>query len=194
MKEKLKSFYHAMPGKKQHIEFFTALLTIPVLLTVIITNVNNLNHKPEEPKPTPIQNITVLPVEASAKQNSQEPTPTTPATTSATPAECKKEVGPIEITSPKEGSTINDDPLTITISYSKLGEYCAVVWSYRINGGSWSEFSDKSIAVYNLPAGEKKLELKVKSIVSTDEKMLERSFVYKNNATPTPSASPTPAQ
>ena len=44
--------YRALPDKKQYVEFFTALLTVPMLLTVIILNFNNLQgaNKKEEPK------------------------------------------------------------------------------------------------------------------------------------------------
>ena len=81
-------------------------------------------------------------------------------------------------------------------------KYCSIVWSYRINSGSWSDFSDKDISIFNMESGEKILELKIKSIVSGEEKNISRKFTYKNTqevptptvtvtSTPTPTPSPT---
>lgn len=188
MLEKLKYSYRGLAGRKHYIEVITALLSIPMLLSVIVINFTNLSNK-NKPTPTPtIQTITVLPQQAKADTTVARASTPTPMPTTA---ECQKTIGPVEITSPTEGTTVNDDPLTINISYPKLGTYCAVVWSYRINGGSWSDFTDTAISIYNLPAGDKKLELKVKSIVSTEEKILTRNFTYKNSTSPTPSPTTT---
>lgn len=51
--EKLKRWYRAMPDKKRYLEFVTALLTIPVLLTVMISNILSLQQKNAAPTPTP---------------------------------------------------------------------------------------------------------------------------------------------
>ena len=110
------------------------------------------------------------------------------STPSVTPsAQCKKEVGPISIVYPKEGTTISKDPVCLDIS--RTGEdYCAVVWSYRINGENWSDYTDKSICIYRLSAGTKNLELRVKSIVTGDETILTRTFTVLETATPTPTS------
>jgi len=47
MFEKAKTWYRAIPEKKRYLEFVTALLSIPVLITVIISNVSNLNRNKE---------------------------------------------------------------------------------------------------------------------------------------------------
>lgn len=170
---------------KKYLEFFTALLSIPVLITVIILNLNSLHNlnKDKDAKPTdtpqhggffaaPIQKITKDPLQ--------------PSPTSAGP--CKKELGPVSIDTPEEGDTITDNPVSINISYDDQ-TYCAAVWAYRINGGSWSDYDDKSIALYNLPQGKIKFELKAKSVVVKDETTITRNFTYKSTGTaitPTP--------
>jgi hypothetical protein len=174
--EKVKRFFKVVP-KKHHVEFITALLSIPVLLTVIALNWSNLNSSknPETQKPNEI--IISLP----AQKN---------PTAIPTKAACKPGLGHLEITSPEEGSTVSQDPLPLTIVYTP-GDYCAAVWSYRINNGSWSDFDDKSIAVYNPPVGSIDLELRVKSIINGEQKTITRSFTYKSTTpTTTPTATP----
>ena len=171
---------------KKYLEFFTALLSIPVLVTVIILNLNTLKNtnKNAEPTNTPTKGgFFSAPIESE---------PTTPTEVSVTPsAPCKKELGPVNIDSPEEGDTIMDNPVSVVINYDDE-EYCAAVWSYRINGSSWSEYDNKSIALYNLPQGKVKFELKVKSVVSKEETTLTRNFTYKGTSTavtPTPTGS-----
>lgn len=121
--QKMAGWYQDIPNKKPYIEFLTALLTIPVLLTVILLNLNSLRSD-EEKTPQPEQVIITLP-------GSGEQTVVT-ATPSSGP--CKEEIGPISVTSPEEKETVTNNPVAVRISYEQ-GEYCAVVWSYRINGG-----------------------------------------------------------
>jgi hypothetical protein len=173
--------YRKIPDKKPYIEFITAILSIPVLLTVIILNLNTLRG---EKKDTPPTNTTPQTVVITAPEsNTVETTPQ---------EECIKEVGPISITSPDDGEVITDNPVFVSISY-KQGEYCSVVWSYRINGGKWSDYDDRSIALYNPPPGSIKFELRVKSVVGNDSSTLTRNFVYQGTniiqTTPTASSS-----
>lgn len=194
MKQKIKHFlektrysYRSLPDKKQYVEFFTAVLSVPVLLTVIVLNVNNLrgtNVKPAEakPEPTTVKEIVYISPERESNEVSEpEPSPTASEI-------CKKEIGPIAIRTPEEGSTVTDNPLMVTIDYDQ-GDYCAVVWAYRINNGKWSEYDDKSIALYNLPNGQVTITLKVKSIVTGEEKQISRSFTYQSDETPVASNS-----
>lgn len=180
MKDKIKQFYKSLPEKKGHVEFITAILTIPVLLTVIFNNVDAINGKKTAGSEQAKQTVTVVPVEV--REKTAEPKPSNAA------EQCKKEVGPVSIASPKEEEAITGDPVTIDIDY-QTGEYCAVAWQYRINGGNWSGYTDKSISLYNLSPGEKTLEVRVKSIASGDEKLLTRKFSHVNDTTPTPTAS-----
>lgn len=156
---KLANVYRKLWGKKHHLEFFIVLLTIPFLITLTITNLQNLNKNFKEEKDTT----------SSVKGDAQSM------------EECKKEIGPIEITYPKEGEIVSQNPLCVDISYA-TGEYCSVVWSYRINDGEWSDYNNKSICIYDMKAGTKNLRLKVKSIVTDDELILQRDFVYQNNS------------
>lgn len=180
--------YKAIPNKKPYVEFFTALLTIPMLLTVVLLNYNTLtNNKNAKPTETPKSggNIFVFPTNAD-----KEPTQATTKTETVvvTKEACKKQLGPVSITSPREGETISDNPASLIVSYDD-DEYCSAVWSYRINGGKWSEYDDKSLALYNLPQGNIKVELRVKSLASSDEKTLTRSFTYRGeNNQPTVTA------
>jgi hypothetical protein len=182
--ESIRSWYRALPDKKRYLEFFTAFLTIPVLLTVLLSNVNNLQNKKDASTPTPLSTIAVNPT--------TQPSPTASAgeapTATATPGpECVQQVGPIDISYPLEGDTVTGDPVCLDISRTSQN-YCSVVWSYRINGGAWSDYTDKSICMYGLTAGTKNLELRVKSIVSTDTTVLKRTFTVAGDITPTPTS------
>src|SRR3989344_5210803 len=177
LKKSIKEFH----TKKPHIEFFTALLTIPVLLTVIILNMNNLranDNNKEEPK-----NETIVITQAAPEEKE----------IIITKEACKAGIGDVSIANPDENENVSDNPLMIDIDYD-AGDFCAVVWSYRINNGSWSSYDDRSIALYNLPNGDVKFELRVKSVVGNSQKTLTRNFVYSGvqaTQTPTPTTNPT---
>jgi hypothetical protein len=175
--KKIMFAYREIPNKKPYVEFLTALLSIPVLLTVILLNINNLKGQDKKAETTaPGQVIITVPVKETPINPSQEA--------------CKPEIGDIAITSPDEHETITDNPVSVTIT-SDDKTYCSVVWSYRINGGRWSEYDDKSVALYDLPNGEITFELHVKSIVNSATKDLKRTFIYKgktSNQTATASA------
>lgn len=181
---KIVADFRKLPERKQYVEFFTAILTVPVLLTVIILNITNLrsaNEKKEETKPEqPVREIIITqPVQSGE-----------PKVMTVTTEPCEAGIGEISIDYPSEGETVTDNPVQFGITY-KAGEYCAVVWSYRINNGRWSDYDDRSVALYNLPQGNVKFDLRVKSVVSGEEKSLTRSFAYRGTAdtTPSPTAS-----
>lgn len=184
--QSIRDWYRGLPDKKRYLEFMTALLTIPVLLTVLLSNVSNLQNKKNEPTPTP-QPTADQPLTGTATT-----TPKTTVTPTSTPTptpgpECIKEIGPIELSDPEEGSTVTGDPVYLDITRTGKN-YCSVVWSYRINGSAWSEYTDKSISLYGLTPGVKNLELRVKSIVSTDTQLIKRTFTVAGTSTPTPTA------
>lgn len=177
---KTKYSYRALPDKKQYVEFFTAALTVPMLLTVIIINLNNLrSNKEAAPTPTPVQErpIVVNVPESTGTKNGTQPSNTA----------CTKGIGPISIDYPDENETIYDNPIQIDINYQQ-GNYCAAVWAYRINDGKFSDYDDKSIALYNVPNGTIRFQLRVKSIVTGETKTLTRTFIYKGSQD-SPSAS-----
>lgn len=185
---RIKKWYKGLPEKKRYFELISAILAIPVLLTVLLLNLGSLRNEKEKPTPTTAakNSVTVIPVTVDKEA---------PASPTSTP-ECKKEVGPVEITSPTEDQTVNQSPVCFSIKY-KDKNYCSVVWSYKIDGGSSSDFTDKSVCLYNLTTGTHKFELTVKSIVSDDTVSLVRNFNYQGPgptqaATPTVSPSPTP--
>lgn len=175
LKKSIKEFH----TKKPHIEFFTALLTIPVLLTVIILNLNNL--KGNEEKETP-KNETIVITQTAPEEKEVIVTKET----------CEPGIGDISIANPDENENVSDNPVMIDIDYD-AGDFCVVVWSYRINGGAWSSYDDRSIALYNLSNGNIKLELRVKSVVGNTQKTLTRNFVYNGTqASVTPTFTPAP--
>jgi hypothetical protein len=173
--KKLRYSYRSIPDKKQYIEFFTALLSVPVLLTVILLNVNNLRakDKPTEPSPAPSEKIIYISPSAESEKNSVTP---------SGDGVCKKELPPVSIQYPQEGDTIEDNPLKISITYPKNNNFCAIVWSYRINNGTWSDFDDNSIALYNLSSGKITFDLRVKSIATGEGMTLRRTFQYINTS------------
>lgn len=184
--DKFRDWYHGLPDKKRYLEFITALLTIPVLLTVIISNVRNINQNQKQPTPTPsgpaTPQVTVLPIEIRNPTGIQ--TGSSPSPTGKTVEPCLKEIGPVEIKSPREGESVTGDPVCIEIKPAG-GDYCASVWSYRINNSPWSEYTDRSICLYNQTGGEKTLEVRFKSIVTGAEQVIRRVFnIVPSNPTP----------
>lgn len=181
--ERTKSWWRALPDKKRYVEFLTALLSVPVLLTVVILNINNLKNQNQSKtasptSPPPVVTIIQPPATtAPAASPMGNPSPTLPA-------QCTKAVGPVSITAPEEGDTVTGDPVCVVINRQDA-QYCSVVWSYRINGGAWSDYTDSTICMYGLTPGAKKLDLRVKSLVSSDQVTLTRNFTVAG-ATPTP--------
>ena len=187
--------------QKMHLDYIAGLLTIPVLVTAVLINFGNLNknnNKPIAAPQTPSPQVIIVTSAPNgtnanvAANQSAQPTPT---------PVCLTSVGPVSITSPTEGQAISDNPVCIQIDYSDRS-YCSVTWSYRINGGSWSDFNNNSPCLYNLSNGDIQFQLRVNSTVSNDTTTLTRNFVYNgaNNPvntpiptnTPTPTSTPTP--
>lgn len=191
--DKIINWYKKLPEKKHHVEFITAVLSVPVMLTVIIINLNNLNSANKKQstteKVTPIQVIITGEKQIVPTNEPSQLISTPTITLSPTPISCIKEVGPVSIISPRENEVITKDPLCITIATES--SYCSVVWSYRLDGGDWSDYTNKNICLHNLMNGNKTIQLKIKSTVSSDDVVLQRSFVYQGNSEPTstPSAS-----
>lgn len=187
-KRKLHKFLGSIkkaPDRKHYLEFVTAALSIPVLLTVILVNLNNLNAGNNQPTPTaaPTSAPQIIIRENEGSNQNNQPTPTSPEL-------CRKEVGPITITSPKEGATVTDNPVNFVIKHDE--RYCSSVWSYRVNNGSWSEYSSNSPSIYNMPNGSVRFQLRVQSTVSQDTDNIELNFNYQGGPTTTPSPTVTP--
>lgn len=203
----IKDWVKNLPERKKYIDVVTAIMSVPILLTVMMTNITNLAHKNEtnasEKKPTPVisEVIKVVPIEVHTTSTTSQkievtntPTPTIEVnknvSVTANPTlflSCKKEVGPASIVSPSENETVKNDPVCIDISY-KSGEYCSVTWSYRMDEENWSEYMDKSICIHNITNGSHKLELRIKSTTSADEILLIRNFTYTGQTSVTATA------
>lgn len=195
-------WFRDLPDKKKYVEVITASLSIPVLLSVVLVNYFNIQEKRSRD--------TIVPTITQEKQTNQSPTiitiiqkpdesatpfPTIPIspTQSITNEECIKDIGPITITTPEENEIVSENPLAIDIRYDQ-GDYCSVVWSYRINKSKWSEYIDDNILIYNMDSGVKTLELRVKSIVSDANKNIKRTFIYENTSIViSPTLTPTPS-
>ncbi len=194
--DRIKGWYHALPDKKRYVEFFSALLSIPVLVTVIILNINNLKSESQQKLPSPTQPPAVVTIIQRPPRVSSTPAPVPTATITPTPsptptASCIQAVGPVSISAPDEGDVVTGDPVCLVID--RQGEdYCGVVWSYQINGGPWSDFTDNTICMYGLTPGAKTLNLRVQSLVSSDEVSLSRNFTVAGGG-PAPTTAPTPA-
>lgn len=166
--------------RKHHLDYVAAILGIPFMLLLIYVNVTNLQNK-NKPESTPPAEKIIIEREKEAGSSGVNQIVVTPKA-------CKKEIGPISISFPKEGQRIEDNPVSFTIKYDD-DAYCSVVWSYRINGGAWSEYSSNSPSVYNMPKGNIKFELRVQSTVSSDQESLVRNFIYEGtNNIPLPTS------
>jgi hypothetical protein len=63
-----------------------------------------------------------------------------------------------------------------------------VQWSFKLDSGDWSSFTDKQFCFSNLSPGPHEVQVIVKSTSSQDQTLLDRNFNYK-----TSSAQPSPA-
>jgi hypothetical protein len=188
-------------AKKPLLEFVVAVLTVPSLILVLILNYNtikNLNAAKATPTPVSASNATNTGngSTASAPNFFTEPVTRTPKPTSSSVSQtpCNKSLGPVNITSPNEGDTISSNPVEVDISYDD-STYCSAVWSYSVNGSSWSPYGDNSVALYNLPNGPVSFQLQVRSLTSSDQTTLTRNFIYNGQSTaPAPTSASSSAQ
>lgn len=190
---RFKNWYKGLPDKKKYLEVITAALSIPVLLTVIISNVGNIQERnkkdPVDDAKTEKEVITLVPIEVTKEIDpTEKPEPSQSPQITQT-QECIDKVGPIELVSPLEDEVITDDPLCLQIE-QQSDKYCSLIWSYKLDDDPWSEYTDKQTCLYNLENGKKKLQLKIKSSTSDEEKIISRNFEVKNitdeSNTPTP--------
>ncbi|SRR6266568_4480222 len=174
-KKKIERLY----DKKPMIEFVVAVLSIPSILLLLILNVKSLtNSNNAKLTPTPSHNTTQP--NFFTKPLAREPKATLLPNESQAP--CIKGLGPVSITSPNEGDTITNNPVEIAISYDDESKYCSAVWAYSVNGSSWSDYNNNSVALYNLPNGSVKFQLRVKSLTTSDSTTLTRDFMYEGQS------------
>ena len=195
MLEKFRHWYRILPDKKRYLEFVTALLTIPVLLTVIYTNMVRIREdKKSNTTPTPEKSEKIVIIredenKENEKSNTPTPVPTLDLSPTQTTKECKKEVGPVKISSPSEEEIVQDDLICVKIDYT-VGEFCSVAWSYKLDNNKWSDYTSSPFCFSKLDPGKHELDLRVQSVASSDEVTLERTFYIKTKESP----SPTPTQ
>src|SRR6185369_3907080 len=103
--------YRKIPDKKPYIEFVTAILSIPVLLTVILLNFNALRSDKKDTNSNNNNTPRTVVITAPGSNNQSNSNP------NAKQEECTPEVGPVTITSPDEGDTVTDNPVFVNISY-----------------------------------------------------------------------------
>ncbi len=185
-KQTKESKFSRLYAKKPQIEFVAAILSIPLFISIIVLNFNSIRSLGNA-KPTPTPSSMNQPRGFFGEPMGTKKTIT--ENPEATQAPCVKGLGPVSIDSPGEGETVTNNPVEIDISYDDT-EHCGAAWSYRINDGAWSGYDNTSVALYNLPKGSVKFELKVKSIVGNDTTSLTRNFIYNgSSSTPNENAS-----
>lgn len=182
-----KKIVRKIPATKPHLELIAAILTPIVLITVIILNFTSLVKNAKSPQLTP----TPTPIIETRTVIQKVPVVVTNVPTSS--SACAPGIGNLSIDLPKEGDNVSTNPLCITISYQS-NNHCGVVWAYRINGNSWSDYSNNAVCLYNMPPGPVTFDLQAKSLVNTDTITLERHFTYTPTTTPVPSVTLSPTQ
>jgi len=192
--KRIQKYYVVLPDKKRYFELFAAILSVPMILTVILVNMNTINKSKETSTPTPTSTPIQIVVENPASSSNNTNPPKIEVTPTNT--ECKKDIGEIEILSPQEGEIITTDNVCINISTDS--KYCPIAWSYKLDDSSWSNYNNNNICLYDLTAGKKNLQIKIKSTVVDKTITLERNFTYQNSSiptiTPTNTPTPTPTQ
>lgn len=95
--ESFQSWYRGLPDKKRYLEFISAFLSIPVLVTVVVLNLRSLKAQDrEQPQNTPIATQVIikevvipgspLPAPSVSPQSSNVPTPTPISSPSPSPS------------------------------------------------------------------------------------------------------------
>ena len=175
-KKKLDRLY----DKKPAIEFIVALLSVPSLLLLLVLNFKSLTIS-NNAKPTPTPSTTVS-IPGATRNFFTKPVNRAVTLPNESQAPCIKGLGSVSITSPNEGDMVTNNPVEVDISYDN-STYCSAVWSYSVNGGSWSDYNNYSVALYNLPNGPVRFQLRVKSLTSSDSTTLTRNFTYAGQST-----------
>lgn len=183
---RLRERYQVIPEKKRWFDVITAALTIPVLLTVIISNILSIQSKRGDGNQ----------VAASTPTNSQQPinihvdAPASSTSASSQPSTspmCQEGVPDIAIVFPQESQTVGGDPVCI-VHTGGSGNFCSLNWSYRVNNRDWTDTSNQPVCLYNMADGQVVFELRVTG-ENGETKTVRRAFIYQNNASPPASES-----
>ncbi len=185
--DKAKNVVHKLHKAKPHLDYIAALLTIPVLITAILINVTNLGKSKNVPNPSPAPRSTYGNTSIETVKATSVPIPTSSSN-------CTPGIGNVSIDYPQNNSIVSVNPVCISIAYAS-NNHCAVVWAYRINSGPWSNYSNDSVCLYNMPSGQITYDLQIKSLVNSDTQIAHTVFTYAPpSPTPTPiGVTPTPS-
>lgn len=189
---RVRKVIQGLPSKKQYFELVGAMLSIPVLITVILLNTNSLrNNTAKSTAPTPAVIVTekdrvITQPPQVIYQNSGSG-----SSTGSSSASCTKDVGQVRIASPREDEVVSTNPVCFDIA-SDDDSICPLVYSYRVDGGSWTDYSKNTVCLYNLQSGSHTVDVKVKSSQSDDVVQLRRSFQMGQTNTTSPTATPSP--
>lgn len=204
MLEKFQDWFSHLP-KKRTLDVVTGLLTVPVLLTVTISNILNIQSTKGETLASTTASISAtpaainvileedtqtLPKVAQNEVDEVQPTPhASPMELASTASKnCKAGIPPYKIISPKAGETVAGDPVCVVFTSDDEG-YCDTKWAYTVNDSSWSAYSTAPVCLYNMAPGKVKLGLKFKT--DSEERDYTHEFVYeKHESSSSPSAEP----
>ncbi len=186
--KRFKKGIHYITDRKHYVDVIIALLSVPALVTALILNINSLQTKKASSTATPTVVVqsspqVVVPTEA-VRIVTQAASPLPTSGPSCTPG-----IGQLTIAYPQELQTVSDNPLCIELDYDAQNN-CQVVWRYRINGGSWTNYGNDSACMYSLPSGQNTFDLQVKSLSSQNMESYTRHFIYQGAVAPTLTPAP----
>lgn len=200
-KKKIKTKYRALLDNKKALDFIAAGLTIPVMVTLIISNYYNIQSRKkqgegvEEKTEIPVEvRVNISPEEGEGEKR-DEVSPKADLTPTNTPKptkeSCKLDPAPMRIVYPEEDEVVFDDPVCVVLEIDQEG-YCDSEWAYRVNDAGWSDYSSSQICLFNMKEGEVKLEIKIKNKESERVKAYTRNFKYKSEEEENLTVTPTP--
>ncbi len=192
---RVRKVIQGLPSKKQYFELVGAMLSIPVLITVILLNTNSLRgNSAKTTTPTPAVVVTekdrviTQPPQVIYQNTGND------SSSGSSNASCTKDVGQVRIASPRQDEVVSTNPVCFDIA-SDDDSICPLVYSYRVDSGSWTDYSKNTVCLYNLQSGSHTVDVKVKSSQSDDVVQLRRSFqVGQTDSSPSTTPSPTAAK
>ena len=182
--------------KKKLIDLTIGFLTIPSLITLLILNLNNLKQSKVDTgdKTANNQEKTIIiqnqPTSSQSTDNNNSPKPS-PIVFPSPGENCNPNPDSIQIVYPKENQTVHDNPFCVTMKIDEDDNSCPLEWAYSVNHTPLSAWSSEPICFYDLKNGKVNLKIVVKNKKSGLTKDYEVNFLYQDESTATPSATPT---
>ncbi len=172
--------------RKGWVDWVIALLTIPVLLTIVFSNILTIREKnniPENSTPQASQQ----PINIVVENPTIKPSPQVSVTPSV--PVCKDGLPTYEIVTPQENALVTGDPVCL-VFVAQEDRYCSVRWAFRVNNTNWSPFTSQPVCLYNMKSGPVTVEVKFRA-ENDDEQIYTRKFTYQDGLSVTPSPTPT---